>query len=470
MSDNQPVKYLDEEESSSSPCQRCKVENAILITRKEKFCQNCFIRFIRGKQRKQMQDDKYKVKYGPFIERHGQQKVLLALSGGESSVVLLDVMASLLQEQFEAHNGKQGFELIILNLDEFDLNHLNKKVGEILPLLIKRYSPANIQYKVLALNSYILDDSILDKIVLNDDFTGLSSTIIGSDKSYTLFDILELCPNKSSVEDLLTIIYNELILRTAYLEKCQTIIYGHSMTRIANEIIALTVKGRGSIIYEAISDHSKTYKDQQFQILFPLRDVLYAEIISYCKLTNMDEFILQSTIPKSKINKNLTIRDLTTRYFSQLDATGYASTASTVVKTGEKLGAPKSDSTSLVTHCQVCGVEIYQDPGNWLRNITVNKAAPIETEEEKEYLESYKASIGEPEIIDDRYKSVHICYGCIVTLGGVNSVSGFVWPLKDKNTDHFESQPYLVDSEVEKQKILDEFILTNDEDEDDDNE
>ncbi|KAK6200230.1 cytoplasmic tRNA 2-thiolation protein 2 [Scheffersomyces amazonensis] len=466
MSENPAVTFLGSSDSDVAKCQRCKQENAVLITRKEPFCKACFIRFIRGKQRKQMQDDKYKVKYGALIEKLGTQRVLLALSGGESSLVLLDVMASLLQEQYEAHKGKQGFELVILNLNEFELNSLNKRISDILPELVKRYEPVPIHYKVLDLNSYILDDSILEKIILHDDFTGITLPYTAQTK-YTLFDILKLCPNKSSIEDLLTIIYQDLIARTAYIEGCQTIIYGHSMTRIANEIIALTVKGRGSTIYQAIADHTIAYNDKELQILFPLRDVLYAEILAYAKLTGLDESVLVSTIPKSKINKNLTIRDLTTRYFSQLDATGYASTASTVVKTGEKLGAPKvDDNVGTVAHCQICGIEIYQDPGDWLRNITVNKAAPVETEQDHENLQLYKDSVGVSSQSTEvpHGNPLNICYGCIVTLGGVKQESGFIWPTN--NTSPIATQQYIVDSDREKQRVLDEFVLTDDEGED----
>ncbi|KAK6458925.1 cytoplasmic tRNA 2-thiolation protein 2 [Scheffersomyces xylosifermentans] len=456
---NTPIKYLSED--TQTLCQRCKIEKAILISRKEHFCHNCFIRFIRGKQRKQMLDDRYKVRYGPAAEKFGTQKVLLALSGGVSSLVLLDVMSSLLQEQYKSHKGKQGFELVILNVDEFDLEALDRHVNDILPQLVSRYAPIEVDYKVLSLESYIIDQNMLQKVLLSKDFTALQSSI-ELDKEYTVTDILKLCPNKSSVEDLLTIMYDELILRTAYLEGCETIIYGHSMTRIANEIIALTVKGRGSNIYQAISDHTVHFRGKEFSILFPLRDVLYAEVVAYANLEDLKEFEVKSTVVKSKITKNLTIRDLTTNYFSQLDATGYASTASTVVKTGEKLGAPQ------VSHemgsCQICGVYIYQDAKEWLRRITVNDAAPVETEEEKEYVELYKETFGNPEEADvTNSKPVNICYGCIVTLGGVKQDTGFVWPVKNKEEDG--ERPLSNIYSFNKQDILDEYILTDDEDE-----
>lgn len=447
--ENKPVQYLEGDEDI---CQRCKEVPAILISRKEKFCKNCFIRFIRGKQRKQMQDDKYKVKYGQVAEKLGVQRVLLTFSGGISSLVLLDVIASLLQEQNLQHKGKQGFELVILSLDEYEINKLNKKVQDVLPKLLEQYKPVEITYKVLSLDSYI-DQSMLEKITMSSKFEGFSEEV--KVENMKLLDLLDQCPNKSSAEDLLTIVYDELILQAAYEEKCSTILYGHSMTRIANEIIALTVKGRGSTVYQAIADHSITYNNQDFQIIFPLREILYAEIITYVELSDLNQFILESTIAKSKITRNLTIRDLTTNYFSQLDATGYASTASTVVKTGEKLGAP---TDPVVSNCQICGVNIHHDPSEWLARITVSDPAPVETEEEKEYVKLHQ--LAKETTLQSDASPLNVCYGCLVTLNGIKPETGFLWPVKHENEGKKIELKYVASN---KQSVLDEYVLTDDE-------
>lgn len=91
-----------------------------------------------------------------------------------------------------------------------------------------------------------------------------------------------------------------MILRVAAEEGCQTILYGHCMTRLANEIIALTVKGRGSIIHKAITDHVETIDSKEIKVMFPLREILYAEIAAYIKLAELQEFVIESTIEKSK--------------------------------------------------------------------------------------------------------------------------------------------------------------------------
>ncbi|CAH2354853.1 cytoplasmic tRNA 2-thiolation protein 2 [[Candida] railenensis] len=454
-----PIEYLDG--SDSRLCSRCATEKGVLITRKEVFCKACFIRFIRGKQRKQMQDEKYKVKYGKAKELAALNptKILLALSMGISSLVLFDVIASLLQEQMEMHKGNTGFELVVLNIDEYELTSLNNSIQAVIPKLKSFFSYVDISFKVLNINSYILDETLIKRIRLYPDF---HATMTDSDKNVSsgLKDLLLSCPNKSSAEDLLTIVFDELILRTAYVENCSTVVYGHNMTRIANEIIALTVKGRGSSIHEKVLDHVVHYQDKSIQIVYPLKDVLRAEVEAYCNLIGLSDLKLESTKPKATINRNMTIRDLTTNYFNQLDATGYASTASSVVKTGEKLGPPKnfeSSGSQSITQCQVCGIDIHQNPQNWLKRITVNESAPLVTEEDEEYLKLYNesksamASLGETEESEAITNPLGICYGCIVTLSSIKAEDGFLWPIRN--------------SAQEKEDILNEYILTEDEEE-----
>ena len=445
------IEYL----TGTEICQKCKTENAIIHARVEKLCSNCYIRFIRGKLRKQMHDERYKVKFGRAIEQYGTQRILLALSGGESSLVLLDILGSLLQEQNELHKGKQGFELVVVNLDEYELSSLNNRIQDTIPGLLKTYQPVKIDLKVLSLDSYI-DEDCLHRISLTPDFKALLKRI--NPTRVTLTEILQLCPNKSSAEDLLTVVYNDLILRVAAKENCQTVVYGHCMTRLANEIIALTVKGRGSIIHKSIADHIELVADREIKVMFPLREILQAEISAYVKLAELNKYVILSTIAKSKINKNLTIRDLTTNYFKQLDATGYASTASTVAKTGEKLGSP----SNVLCQCQICGADIHQNPSNWLKRITVTDPAPIITSEEKEYYEMFQASLSlGKEDKTDGADPIDICFGCTVTLGGVKGDTGFVWPLHGSLELKYE---YLNDDQ-ERQKVLNEFVLTDDESE-----
>ncbi|KAG5420991.1 CTU2 [Candida metapsilosis] len=432
-------------------CQRCKEEDAILKARSEFHCKQCFLRLVRGKQRKQMSAEKYKINYKKSTS--GQlEKVLVALSAGTSSLVLLDVLGNLLLEQQQAHRGLQGFEIVVVNLNEKELSSLDKEVSSILPELLSRFEPVQISFKTIPLDSYI-DMKSLHEIHIENDFSSLANPV--DSQPCTLIDLLNRCLNKSSAEDLLSIVFEKLLLQAAYEEGCGTIVLGHSMTRIANEIIALTVKGRGSSIHKLISNRIEKYKDKEIDIVYPLRDLLFAEIDEYATLSDLKRFEVHSSVVKSRVSKNLTIRDLVGNYFANLDATGYSSTASTVMKIGQKLGSPESDS---MTNCKVCGECIYQDPKGWLKTITVNDPAPVETEDEKSYLREYSSSLEHSLNKVSEGGNIDLCYGCITTLNGVRGHQGFIWPIEPKLNLQYE------EVSDEKKQVLDEFVLTDTED------
>lgn len=433
-------------------CQRCKEDTAILKARGEYHCKECYLRLVRGKQRKQMSSEKYKINYRKSTL--GQlEKVLLAFSGGLSSLVLLDVLGNLLLEQQQTHRGLQGFEIVVVNIDEKKLSSLDKEVMSILPEILTRFKPVKITFKMVSLDSYV-DLNSLKEIRIENDFTSLANAVDA--QSCTFIDLLSRCPNKSSAEDLLTIVFEKLLLQAAYDEGCGTIVLGHSMTRIANEIIALTVKGRGSSIHRLISNRTENYNDKDIDIIYPLRDLLFAEIDEYAVLSDLKKHEVYSKVVKSRVSKNLTIRDLVSNYFANLDVTGYSSTASTVMKIGQKLGSPESKPN---TNCKVCGVNIYQDPKGWLKMITVNEPASIETEEERNYLDMYLSSI-EPNLNRSfNGENIDLCYGCITTLNGVRG-EDFVWPIEPElNLKYREAS-----NEANKKQILNEFVLTDTED------
>lgn len=412
-----PVQYL---ENSEEKCQRCKTATAVLVARKERFCGECFVFFMRGKQRKLMLHERYKVKYGVVAERLGTQRVLLPLSFGVSSLVLLDMVASLLREQTVAHKGRQGFDLVVVTIEETASDETRIKLER----LMERYSPVKIEYKLVSLDNYLADP--LMQITVSDAFA-----VLGVEKGpvvesgTTVSALLSQAASRSLRSDLLSTVHAELILRTAISEKCQTVVYGHSMTRLANEVISLTVKGRGLTIHEAVADRTVVRDGVEVNYIFPLRDILAAEVKAVLDLGGVGEYV-EVPETKSHVVKNMTVEALVGQYFDTLDATGYASTASTVVKTGEKLSGPKAPA---VGQCRICGTTIHHHAQKWVNTFTVSQGAPLETEEEENYARQYAAlEAGTPS-----GASVEACYGCTVTLAGAGP--GFTWPVRASKED-----------------------------------
>lgn len=374
-----------------------------------------------------MLDDRYKVKYGAVADKWGLQKVLLPLSFGVSSLVLLDMTACLLQEQMEGHKGRCAFELVVVHIIEG-----GKSKRPEFDELAKKYHPVSIKYVEHDLNKYSAADFKAISVSPTYDVVGEAA------QEDDIAKLLQNSSSRSLREDLRNVVYGDIFRHVACEEGCQTLLYGHSMTRLANEVLSLTVKGRGLTIHDAIADKSITYGNNQIHVIFPLRDILFAEVNAVFQLREgLSQFQVQQLKPPSRLIKNMTVEDLTTEYFENLDATGYASTASAVVKTAEKLGGPTQAKKGV---CQICLTIIYHDPKQWLSNITVNTAAPLVSAEERAYAELIQAS--KAELVDGL--PLTVCYGCTVSLKGAGT--NFVWPVRST-----------------KQEILDEFTLTDEE-------
>ena len=110
---------------TAEQCQRCNKNAVEVISRKELFCAECFRVFVMQKQRKQMMSDDYyrdifKVMYKDKIrsaeEAEQQNKnstILIPLSFGSSSLMMLDIVHLTLLEQKMQHQ-KTGFNVDVL--------------------------------------------------------------------------------------------------------------------------------------------------------------------------------------------------------------------------------------------------------------------------------------------------------------------------------------------------------------------
>ncbi|OWB74834.1 hypothetical protein B5S31_g4661 [[Candida] boidinii] len=469
-----------------TPCKRCKLEPTVVESRNDNFCKQCFIRFIRGKQRKHMNDEKFRAKYGkdPAEIDSRTPKVILSLSIGKSSLVLLDVVFSLLLEQSKMARSHIGFKLTIVIIDDSDLftidsSNNSKEEDKLTPIkyieLIKNFygleffKNLNINFKIINSNDFTLSSSNLQKeIKINKDYEAIINNNTDNNNIMNSNDLINQFNHLSTKEDFSQIIMRELILRTAINLNCNVVLFGHSMTKLAVDVLSLTVRGRGSEINSQLNDGIVKFCDTDIEIIHPLRDVLETEINSYCEQADLNKLLLiNNEIEKIKIkksSKNKTISEMSKEYFQDVEIT-YPEVISTVVKIGSKLTIPKIDEESFnatqidgsVKNCIVCYQPIYVNIKNWLEQITVLDSAPVITEEDKENLQNYINSsisnINSTDSISVNSIKESVCYGCLVDLGEKSNTS-FTWPVRRPT----------------KEEILKEFVLTDDEDEDEDEE
>lgn len=450
-------------------CKRCGNDEIVVLSRKEAFCDGCFQKFVSAKQRKQMMSNPYcqdvfkvlyqdKVRTSEEADRQNTlSKVLVPLSFGSSSMVLLDILNDTLLEQKLTQRGKTGFQVDVLvcGESEEDLSKFNAVVER---LISKRFdvNQEKIKFHSVSVESFYKncgDD--LNTILMNDHSFRSRSVLLGSEV-YGVPKVEELirqCPDKSSRQDLLTVLKTHLIKKFAYQNKHKLILWGHSMTKLADETISLVVKGRGAQVAPLLSnDETHPLFENSFQNLFPLQDVLLSEIDAYCYVKGLEEFLIayvpqdtllvekrrdHDNVPASKTIKNMTLNEIARKYFDDVEA-DYANVISTVVRTALKLAEPKSTNSN---KCSVCHSNVHRDPAAYLQAITVSDSHPIETAEECALYDKWKRTNLDKEtveLIEQRDAAYEqgvdspLCYGCLINLSRMKDHK-MTWPKFSQN-------------------------------------
>lgn len=480
---------------------------ATVESRKEKFCDECFIKFVSAKQRKQMMRDDYfrnlfKVIY-PFGKEGSVSKILLPLSLSDSgSLVMLDIVHDLLLEQTEQHSNRTGFTVDILTV--FTEENVS---------VIKEHMESLINEKMLQLNeiSNVFNVHFID---VNEFFNNMSevSTLIVDDENFEIFSRSKLvsdsnkltlreilskyCLNNSSRADLISIIKTQLIKHFAYENGHNAIMWGHSMTKLSEVIISLVVKGKGSQVATFLDSESfdtLNNKPCRYKNLYPMKDLLSVEIESFLQIKNLTKFLINvedanvkpncliakkspPSLGQQKLVKNMTINEITTKYFQDIQ-NDYSNIISTVLRTADKLTPPKS-SLAKPSQCQICQSKIYTNPSNWLNRITVTSPYPVETSEEKYLFKQWQDSkLGQShthyvDLLNEikQYSSnsldvdggdVKLCYGCLILLNTSIKDKNLVWP----KVGTMDSMTNATNNNKELSQILNQFEINSDREE-----
>lgn len=398
-----------------------------------------------------------------------QSKVLVPLSFGSSSLVMFDILNDALTEQKQTQRGNTGFSIDVLvclrkEEDRFLYESLARQLHNI------RYASnrEKLSFHFISIEAFYenCSNELLSILLSDQDF--LSRSIEGQlDPShhYTVEELLAKCPDKTSREDLLTFIHRHLIKRYAYQHDHKAILWGHSMTKLADETISSIVKGRGSQIASLLTDTElNPLYEGKFRNLFPLKDVLLSEVDAYCYTKELDGFLVayvaQDTLlvnkrdrkeQPTKLIKNMSINEIARKYFDDVEA-GYSNVISTVVRTAYKLAEPKVLTSQ---SCSICRNNLHSDASSWLKSITVNESHTIETDYEAELFKKWKNSELGAEVIEYRKLRDRIfqygvdaplCYGCMINMNRMKN-RNILWPRNDKQ---------------ELQTVLDDFELADD--------
>ncbi|KAI9890512.1 MAG: cytoplasmic tRNA 2-thiolation protein 2 [Vezdaea aestivalis] len=303
-----------------SLCRRCHAEEARLDVRNEALGRDCFFKYVHTKAIKRMES--YKLRKSTTAAN--APKLLLALSGGPSSLALLHILDFYLRAQAEKPT-RAPYSLIVMTVETAGFDGAEAG-SEFLGKAKARYG--SYEYVVRPL-SEALD---LLPTMVNPEHDACRA----SPQDETLARWVASLPSATSRQDAVEILKARLVSKTAQDLGCDGVLWGDSTTKLAEKTMAATAKGRAESVPLSLSEGAAPYG---VEFRYPMRDVFRKEIVSYTQLsepplTNICS--LPRHMQVSASSKNTTIEDLMVQYFESIEE-GFPSIISNVVRTSSKL-------------------------------------------------------------------------------------------------------------------------------------
>ncbi|KAF1815430.1 hypothetical protein P152DRAFT_185301 [Eremomyces bilateralis CBS 781.70] len=320
-------------------CVRCKEAESVTTIRSEPLCKECFKKYIHTKVVKRMET--FRVRNVPS---DGQRRLLLPLSLGISSLTLLHVLHLHLARQ-KNRTGQTGFDLIVLWID---LSHSGTQSRDPLLDAAKRMFP---QHTFISSSITDVWTSVLSSLYSQD-------TQLGHDGNLpSLPEFLSSLPSATSRADVSEHFKKRLVVNIAKHNNCEAVLWGHTATRLAEQTLAETAKGRGFSLSGQISDGDSALG---IPFYYPLRDLFRKELVAHAELVEgqLCVFLGPNDKKQAVSTRDSSIDALMTSYIDSVER-GYPSIVANVVRTaGEKLTKRPPQSSNV---CAICLLPYHDD-------------------------------------------------------------------------------------------------------------
>lgn len=304
------------------------------------------------------------------------KKVLVGLSFGVSSSSLINMLDESVKSQLKKR-PTPSYDPVVVHVDTEMCDQTSSSPSETKRLLDKfseRYP--RFTFRSIPLTT-VLD---LDTI----DWSTLPAALedSGNGPRERLHDFFARLPSTTSRADIIRLFVRHILISTALAEGCHALFLGCSTTALAALTLGETAKGRGFTLPWMINDghqpvHTFTAavpptgagsdtatqapggEVARLPIYYPLREVFRNELVEYAFLVSppLTDLVLSSDAAAAGSavvsHKDVSIDDVMTRYFDEVEAS-YPSIVANVVRTTaklERLGENGDDMS-----CGLCGM------------------------------------------------------------------------------------------------------------------
>lgn len=306
----------------------------------------CFERYVSLKVLRRIENYR-RPKSIPNGERH---KLLLPLSFGLSSSVLLHIVNAQMERQLSKPYPLVGFEIHVLVIEPSTISPASSFADERFDLVQKSF-PRHSYKKVPFHSIFDYQPKICDVI---SQFAGEGYVDDASRTNQERLDAFRASiSTATSKVDVDQILLNRLIVAYGKDIGCDALLWGDSDSRLAAKTLANVAKGRGSSLTWQVSDGTSP---SSLLFHFPLRDLFRTELQNYASLIpELSAIVIPDEPPSDNVlTKNLSIDELMMRYV-QTHGEKYPGVMANVTRTANKLQpAPVPADSLRCSFCDAC--------------------------------------------------------------------------------------------------------------------
>ncbi|KAK9854574.1 hypothetical protein MYU51_003687 [Penicillium brevicompactum] len=347
-----PVKELKQ------PCTNCKDAEFEITVRQKNLCQPCYKSFVGQKVVGRL------IHYRPHGRDHAPHKLLLPVSYGVSSSVLMHVLHADRQRRLDA-GRLVGYDVHVLVIDPSTISATDESFDQKFKLMQATY-PA---YTFSCVPFHGIFDHDVEVEEIMQEYAGphfKDNKSLSNEERLTAFR--SSISTATSQADIDTILLTRLVVAFAKKSGCQSVIWGDSDSRLAAKALAVVAKGRGASLTWQVSDGMSPWG---LKFEYPLRDLYKAELHQYESICpELSDIIIPEQAPSENVlTKNLSIDELMLRYV-QSQGAKYPGVMANVARTANKLDSSTSGSAAT---CALCAGLLGNTEGN--TGVTVSNQA-----------------------------------------------------------------------------------------------
>ncbi|KAL4890261.1 hypothetical protein BDV59DRAFT_185144 [Aspergillus ambiguus] len=326
-----------------SPCMDCREVESTVHIRKRHLCNDCYTTFVSYKTFKHM--EKYRLLRG--LPQDRPCKLLLPLSFGLSSSVLLHMLHRQIEVQRSKPHAPAGFDLHVLVIEP-------STISPSVPVHDEGFELVQKFFPLCAFTRLPLEgifDLVPDIQNVLHEYAGGTFTDNSSLPNKERLDVFRASiSTATSRTDVDTTLMTRLIVAFAQKLNCYGIVWGDTNGRLAAKALANVAKGRGASVTWQVADGMSPWG---LEFIFPLRELFRVEVQPYAGLTpELARIVIPDEPPlENTLTKNLSIDELMMRYV-QTQGEKYPGIMTNVTKTANKLQSPKN--TADIPQCALC--------------------------------------------------------------------------------------------------------------------